>query len=88
MQSPEPFISIIFGVCFVIIVLFFIGLWLWMLIDAFKREDWPSNSKDSKILWILVVFFAGWIGALLYYIIVYQKMKNNQNFPPSGPLGV
>ena len=88
MQSPEPIFTTIAFVCLSLILIIITIFWLRMLIDAFKREDWPSGLKDTKILWVLVVFFAGWIGALIYYIVIYKKMKNNRNYPPSGPLGV
>lgn len=57
--------------------------WLLMLIDAVKREFAIHNQK---ILWILLIVFTGWIGALVYYFLV---KKNNQidslNSPPPTP---
>lgn len=42
-------------------------LWLWMLIDCLQRR-----FKD-KLLWVLVIIFAGIIGAILYYFLVKTK---------------
>lgn len=42
-------------------------LWLLMLIDAIKRQ---FPNENDKLLWVLVIIFAGWIGALIYYFVV------------------
>jgi hypothetical protein len=39
--------------------------WLWMLIDALLHE--PSGTE--KIIWVLVIFFLHFLGALLYFFI-------------------
>lgn len=40
--------------------------WVWMLIDCAMNE--PSEGSD-KIVWILVIFFLHFLGALIYYLI-------------------
>jgi hypothetical protein len=47
-------------------------LWVWMLIDALKRE-WPEKSSWLAIL--ILSLFAGlhWLSAVLYYVLVKQK---------------
>ena len=44
--------------------------WILMLIDAIKR-DFPKD--DDKLLWVLVLIFAGFIGAIIYYFMVKKK---------------
>lgn len=39
--------------------------WIWMIVDCATKE--PSEGND-KIIWILVVIFLGWIGALIYFL--------------------
>ena len=39
--------------------------WIWMLVDCATKE--PSAGND-KVIWILVILFAHWIGALIYYL--------------------
>ena len=63
------------GVVFIIVWLLFLfvglvifGLWVWMLIDCAKREF------DEKLMWIIIIIFAGWIGAILYYFLVKRKL--------------
>lgn len=40
--------------------------WVWMLIDCATKE--PSEGND-KIIWILVIALAHWVGALIYLIV-------------------
>jgi hypothetical protein len=57
-----------FGILF---VLFFIALgllafvfWIWMLIDAIKN---PGLSGTERIVWVLVIVFLHFLGALIYF---------------------
>lgn len=38
--------------------------WVWMIVDCATNE--PSEGND-KLIWILVIIFTSWIGALIYY---------------------
>jgi len=40
-------------------------LWIWMIVDCAMNE--PSQGSE-KIIWILVIVFAHFIGALIYLI--------------------
>lgn len=51
------------------VLLLFGAFWLWMLIDAIRREF------DSKTLWIILIVFLGFLGAILYFFIVRRKLK-------------
>ena len=62
-----------FGRSEVLIVLFFLGigvagtvLWIWMLVECATRE---SNEGNDKLVWILVIIFTQWLGALIYLIV-------------------
>ena len=53
-------------------ILFLFIFWIWMLIDCIK-----SKLKDiDKLIWILIIVFFHFIGALLYLIFV----KLNKNY--------
>jgi len=60
------------------ITLFFIFaipsiIWLWALIDVLRSE---FTNSTNKIVWILLIFFLPFLGALLYLIIGRgQKIK-------------
>ncbi len=43
------------------------GVWIWMLVDVVKRD---FTGENDKLVWVLVVVLAGWIGALVYYFVV------------------
>lgn len=49
--------------------------WLWMLIDCLKRPDdkFAIGGNNAKLIWILVILFAGFIGALIYYFLGKKK---------------
>ena len=40
------------------------GLLIWMIVDCANNE--PSKGND-KVIWILVIVLAGWVGAIIYY---------------------
>ena len=53
------------------LVFFVIGLagtafWIWMVIDCAMKE--PSDGND-KLVWILIIIFTHWIGALIYFLV-------------------
>lgn len=39
--------------------------WIWMLIDAIKN---PGLSSTERIVWVLVIIFLHWLGALVYFL--------------------
>ena len=47
-------------------------LWIWMLVECATKE--PSEGND-RILWILVILLAGWIGALIYFLARRPKRR-------------
>ena len=61
----------------ILIPLLFVGLaltvfWIWMLVDCATKE--PSAGND-KVIWILVILFTHWIGALSYYLMRRPERK-------------
>ena len=54
------------------VALAFFAFWLWMLVDCATKE--PSQGND-KIIWILVIIFTHWIGALIYYLVRRPERK-------------
>ncbi|WP_221029771.1 PLD nuclease N-terminal domain-containing protein [Actomonas aquatica] len=47
------------------IALPFFVFWLWMLIDCLTQETDPTQ----KLIWVLVIIFASFVGAPLYLFI-------------------
>lgn len=40
--------------------------WIRMLVECVTRE--PDEGND-KLVWILIIVLAGWLGALIYYFV-------------------
>lgn len=40
--------------------------WVWMMIECATKE--PAQGND-KLIWILIIVFTHWIGALIYYFV-------------------
>ena len=58
--------SAVLAIFFLLIVGVTSVFWLWMLLHAaFSRK----LSTIEKLIWVLVIFFTHFIGALIYYIL-------------------
>jgi len=68
-------LSVVFFVIYTIIVVVAFGFWLLMLKDCLQRpgERFPAGGEYDKLIWCLAIFFVHFIGAVLYYFIVYKK---------------
>ncbi|MDF1557831.1 MAG: PLDc N-terminal domain-containing protein [ANME-2 cluster archaeon] len=61
------------------IYIFFIvavfALWLSMLIDCLQRPTqlFPNRSDFDKLIWVIVIVFVHFFGAVLYYYLVFKK---------------
>ncbi|MEK6933277.1 MAG: PLDc N-terminal domain-containing protein [Nanoarchaeota archaeon] len=51
----------------VIILILLLAFWIWMIIDCAKRN---FKNNTEKIIWIVIIGVIGWIGALVYYIVI------------------
>lgn len=82
-------ITSIFGIIYILVMLlsiaFSIGLfigWVLMIIDVAKRDakDFPPpNGPDQKTMWILIVVLASYIGAAIYYFMVYRQTQHTKS---------
>jgi len=66
------FIFLIWLILIVACILLFI-FWIFMIIDVAKRN---FKSENDKIVWILVVILAGFIGAIIYYFVIKHPDKH------------
>lgn len=60
-----PFFLIIFTLLIIVNILGFV-FWVWTIIDCATNE--PSEGND-KIIWILIIIFTNWLGALIYFLV-------------------
>lgn len=58
-----PFALLLLFVAFIVVAFIF---WIWILIDCATNE--PSQGND-KVIWILVLIFTHWIGAMIYLLV-------------------
>ena len=54
------------------VVLLAFAFWVWMLVDCATKE---SSQGNDKIIWILVIIFTHWLGALIYYLVRRPERK-------------
>ena len=66
-----------FGLVMMFLTFLFVALgiglfifWIVMLIDCAKRK---FKLENDKIMWILIIIFLGWLGAIIYYFVVKRK---------------
>lgn len=65
-----PVFAGIGALAFVIAILL-LAFWIWMIVDCAKRK---FKNDVEKIVWIVVIVLGGWIGALVYLIVI--RMMN------------
>lgn len=89
--------ELLFGVVWV----FFIAnvvLVIWALVDAIRVPDDSMFQAGNKLIWVLVILFAGFVGAIIYFAIGRpsaspgrlrsgQPSPNQPPPPPPGALG-
>lgn len=76
-MSVFMLLFILFWLVIIAGIIFSMILWIWMLVDAVKR-NFPS--ENDKVIWIIVIVLAGIIGAIIYYFVV--KRKGSTSPPP------
>lgn len=61
-----------FGALALIIAALVFVFWIWMIIDCAKRD---FRKDVEKIVWIIIIVLAGWLGALIYFFVVKNSNK-------------
>ncbi len=47
-----------------------LAFWIWTLVDAIKN---PRLTDNERLIWILVIVLASWLGALIYLLAGRKK---------------
>lgn len=50
----------------VVLAIAAVVLWVWALVDAIRN---PALDDTMRIVWVLVIVFTGFIGAIIYLLI-------------------
>jgi hypothetical protein len=66
MHAVAPLFGLffIFAIPLGILAILAFVFWIWMLVDAIAN---PRLSGTEKIVWVLVVIFLHFLGALIYF---------------------
>ena len=75
-ESILMVLAIAFFVIYAIIVAVIFGFLIGMFIDCLQRprDMFPSSGEYDKLIWCIGIFFANFIGAVMYYFLVYRKV--------------
>ena len=57
----------LFGVAAAGISVLAVAFWIWMIVDAAQRN---YKNDTEKIVWVLIVVLANFIGALVYFLVI------------------
>lgn len=74
----------VFGAFFFFIIAIAIAtfvFWVFMLVDALNRTNWPDESQRTTWIVVLVASFLfgfGWVGALVYFFMVKKALGNSK----------
>jgi hypothetical protein len=72
----------LFGPLLILLFFIFLGFfifllvfWIWMLVDCLTR-DFKEGSE--RLVWVIVIVFLSLLGALLYYLLVFLRIKKKR----------
>ena len=66
---------------FIFLALAALVVWIWALIDCIKSE----SSGEYKLIWLLIIIFMNFFGAILYFVFAKEFKKDKISF--SGKKG-
>jgi cytochrome c oxidase assembly factor CtaG len=69
------------------VTLFILGslFWLWMLVDCPMKE---SSDGSDKLVWIIIIIFTHFIGAVAYFLFRRPQRFEGMNMPQSNRPGM
>lgn len=59
-------VGLLFIVIFGLLTLLATIFWIWMLVNAIMN---PRFSGVQRLIWVLVIFFTHFLGALIYFFV-------------------
>ena len=87
--------SLFGGLFGIFMVLWLVGLvvTIWALVDAIRVPDDSMYRSGNKLVWVLVIVFLNWIGAIIYFAIgrpasdATPPDPPTHSVPPAAPNG-
>ena len=46
-----------------------LALWIWAIVDVVRVPDDSMLKAGNKLVWVLIVVLAGFVGAIIYLIV-------------------
>jgi Phospholipase_D-nuclease N-terminal len=68
---------------FVILMVAGLAFWIWALVDCVRVPDDSLYQSGTKLVWVLVIVLAGWIGAIIYLAVGRPVQGAGARQPPS-----
>jgi Phospholipase_D-nuclease N-terminal len=65
LQKTTMLISGLLGLILLVLGIMLFVFWIWMLVDCIKNT---ALSDTEKIVWVLVIIFLHFLGALIYML--------------------
>jgi hypothetical protein len=59
------------------------AFWIWMLVDCAQAPEKPGSN--DRVIWILVLVFTSWLGALIYFFVARQPRLAAQRLHAAPP---
>jgi hypothetical protein len=69
-----------------LIVLAGVVLWIWALVDVIKVPDESMFQSGSRLIWVLVIVLAGFIGAIIYLVVGRPSQADRARKPAQSPV--
>ena len=82
-EQPPAFVFGFFGifmVFYVAMILFFLAMWVASVVAIYDCARRDFDDPATRALWCILLVLVHWIGAIIYYFVVYRK-----NDPPRQP---
>ena len=74
----------IFALFFVIWIVGFV-LMIWALVDAIRVPDDSMYRAGTKLIWVLVILLASFVGAIIYFAVG-RPERRTLDRPPGGAM--
>jgi hypothetical protein len=58
-----------FFVFFILFGIAGLALWIWAIVDVVRVPDDSMFKAGNKLVWVLIVVLAGFVGAIIYLIV-------------------
>ena len=73
-----------FFLFFTIFAIAALGVWIWALVDAISVPNDSDYKTGNKLIWVVVIVFAQFIGAIVYLAVGRpDKLRPPVAAPPS-----